>query len=66
MGLHSPRIEELATRKLRIERPELAADWDAMRESLRRHQMMVRKQEQELKQARERSRGQSLAINRPK
>lgn len=66
MGLHSPRIEELATRKLRAERPELASDWDAMRESLRRHQMMVRKQEQEQKQARERSRGQSLAINRPK
>ncbi|MDX6018618.1 phosphoribosyltransferase [Shewanella indica] len=66
MGLHSPRIEELATRKLRAERPELAADWDAMRESLRRHQMVVRKQEQEQKQAREHSRGQSLAINRPK
>jgi adenine/guanine phosphoribosyltransferase-like PRPP-binding protein len=66
MGLHSPRIEELATRKLRVERPELAADWDAMRESVRRHQMMVRKHEQEQKQARERGRGQSLAINRPK
>ncbi len=66
MGLHSARIEELATRKLRTERPELAADWDAMRESLRRHQILVRKHEQEQKQARERGRGQSLAFNRPK
>ena len=35
MGLHSPKIEELATRKMRAERPELASDWDVMREAMR-------------------------------
>lgn len=50
MGLHSPKIEELATRKMRAENPELAADWDAMRQAARRHELLMRKQEQERKQ----------------
>jgi hypothetical protein len=41
MGLHSPKVEELATRKMRAEKPELAADWDAMREAARRHQALM-------------------------
>lgn len=45
MGLHSPKIEELATRKMRAENPELASDWDAMQEAGRRHQLQLRKQE---------------------
>jgi len=28
MGTHAPRIKELATRKLRAQQPELAAEWD--------------------------------------
>jgi hypothetical protein len=57
MGVHAPRIEELATRKLRAERPELAEEWDEMREAARRHQALMRKKEQERRQqlARERS-----------
>ncbi len=45
MGLHSPKIEELATRKMRAENPELASDWDAMQEAGRRHQLQLRKQD---------------------
>ena len=51
MGLHSPKVEELATRKMRAENPELASDWDAMREAARRHQALQRREEQERKQA---------------
>nr|WP_237713702.1 IncP plasmid survival protein KfrC family protein [Xanthomonas phaseoli] len=50
MGAHAPRIEELATRKLRAEQPELAEEWDEMREAARRHQALMRKKEQERRQ----------------
>ena len=63
MGLHSPKIEELATRKMRAENPALTADWDAMREAVRRHQAMVKKQER--KPSQERSRGQTLDLSQP-
>ena len=65
IGLRSPRVEELATKKMRAENPELAADWDAMREAARHHQAMVKKQEQERKQSQERSRGKTLGLSRP-
>ena len=66
MGIHEPKLEELATRKMRAESPELASDWDAMREAARRHHMMQRKQEQERKQTQEQRQGrsQSLGLNR--
>lgn len=67
MGLHSPKVEELATRKMRAENPELASDWDAMREAARRHQALLRREEQEKKQAQtlERpGRSQSLGLTR--
>lgn len=35
MGLHSPRIQMLATRRLRARNPELVADWRAVREEER-------------------------------
>ncbi len=63
MGLHSPRIEELATRKLRIENPELAKDWDEMREARRRHEAILRKKEQDRKQSLARSKGRTLNQN---
>lgn len=50
MGVHAPRIEELATRKLRAEHPELAEGWDEMKEAARRHQALMRKKEQERRQ----------------
>lgn len=65
MGLHSPRVEELATRKMRAENPELAADWDSMKQAERQHQALMKKQEQEKKQTQEKSRGLSLGLNRP-
>ncbi|MEX5684805.1 IncP plasmid survival protein KfrC family protein [Pseudomonas silesiensis] len=47
MGLHGPRVEELATRKLRHAEPELAEGWDEMRAAQRAHEALMRKKEQE-------------------
>lgn len=60
MGIHGPRIEELATRKLRAQDPVLASDWDDMREAQRLHQALQRKQEQEKKQVLEREQREQL------
>jgi hypothetical protein len=49
MGLHCPRIEELAAHKLRFKEPGMAADWVDMQEAQRRHQAMLRQQEQNQK-----------------
>jgi len=43
-GIHSARIDELATRKLRFQEPELAAQFDGMREASRLHQLRQRKE----------------------
>lgn len=65
MGLHAPKIEELGTRKMRAEHPELAADWDAMREARRQHEAHICLQEQRKKlQGQERKRrGRSHALD---
>jgi DNA repair exonuclease SbcCD ATPase subunit len=63
MGLHSPRIEELATRKMRAENPELASDWDAMRQAARQHELLMRKQRQENKTLGHSKRSQTLDIS---
>ena len=61
MGAHGPHIEELAHRKVRAQEPALAKDWEEMREAERLHQALLRKQEQEKKQALERERrGENL------
>lgn len=44
MDVHGPRIEELATRKLRAQAPELARDWDGMQEARRLHEVLQRKE----------------------
>lgn len=72
MGLHGPRVEELAARKLRHDEPELAEGWDEMRAAQRAHEALVRKQDQEkrIKLEREQSAGigrgqtQSLSLGR--
>jgi hypothetical protein len=66
MGVHAPRIEEMATRKLRAQQPELADGWDEMRATARRHQAHMRKKEQERRQqlARERVDEGSQGIGR--
>lgn len=60
MGIHSPRIEELAARKLRAQEPELASEWADMREAQRRHEALQRKEEQEKKQAQDRERREQI------
>lgn len=67
MGVHGPRIEELAHRKVRAKEPELAKEWEEMRGAERLHQVLLRKQEQEKKQALEHERrgenfGRSLRL----
>jgi hypothetical protein len=72
MGLHGPRVEELAARKLRHDEPELAEGWDEMRAAQRAHEALMRKQDQEkrIKLEREQSAGigrgqtQSLSLGR--
>jgi hypothetical protein len=72
MGLHGPRVEELAARKLRHDEPELAEGWDQMRAAQRAHEALMRKQDQEkrIKLEREQSAGigrgqtQSLSLGR--
>lgn len=62
MGLHSPRIEELASRKLRFEQPGLAADWDEHSANLRREKLL--KQQEERKQEQTRTQGVKLGLSR--
>jgi len=61
MGLRSPKIEELATRRMRAENPELASSWDAMREAMRRHDLIMRQQKAEA-QARKFGRSQVMQL----
>ena len=42
MGLQGPKIEELAVRKLRLKKPDLAKEWDDMRTAQRQHETMER------------------------
>jgi DNA repair exonuclease SbcCD ATPase subunit len=44
MGLHGPRIHELAIAKVRHDKPELAEGWDEMRAALRGHENLMRQQ----------------------
>lgn len=62
MDIHGPKIEMLAARKLRVQEPELVAEWDGLRLSQRQHQAMQRKK-QEQKQEQQ-ARSQSLRQER--
>ena len=67
MGVTGPRIDELATRKMRAENPELASDWDTMREEGRKHLLATREKEKERSQKRpgeQQGRGLSLGLNK--
>lgn len=66
MGVHGPKLEELATRKLRAKEPELVADWYDMQVAQRAHQTLQRKKNQERRQQRDQgqeSGGHSLSLN---
>ena len=49
MSLHSPRIEELAAHKLRFKEPDMVVNWVNRQEAQRRHQALLRQQEQNQK-----------------
>jgi hypothetical protein len=44
MGVHGPRLDELATAKLRAQQPILAADYDEMCSAQRGHQALMQQQ----------------------
>ncbi|EMR9609710.1 TPA: traN-like protein [Escherichia coli] len=50
MGLHGPKIHELATAKVRHDKPDLAEGWDEMRAAHRAHENLMRKQAKEQKE----------------
>ena len=56
MGVHGPRIEELATRKLRHQQPGLASEWDEVQEAQRLNLAHQRREQQE----RERRKAQAV------
>lgn len=62
MGVHGPRIEELAARKLKHQEPGLSSEWDEEQASLRRHQALQRKNEMEQRQH-QRDTGKSLGMS---
>ena len=60
MGVHAPRIEELATRKLRDQEPELATEWYETQVARRHHEARMRMREKETKKL---SQGGGLSLN---
>ncbi|HFW1439094.1 TPA: IncP plasmid survival protein KfrC family protein [Salmonella enterica subsp. enterica serovar Typhimurium] len=70
MGLHGPKIHELATAKVRHDKPELAEGWDDMRAAHRAHENLMRKQAREQKEKLQRelspslSKGNGLSLTR--
>ena len=72
-GLRAPRIQEMATRRMRAENPELASSWDAMREAQKKQEDEERKQQtlqwadQRIEaQKQKHSRGRSLSHRPPR
>ena len=47
MGLRVPKIEEIATRKMRRDHPEIAASWDSMREAMRKREVKEQRRRKE-------------------
>lgn len=64
MGTHRPKLEELATRRLRFEAPGLAAQWDEAQAEARRKQMGDRGR-QKTPFEREKQRGLGLGLGKP-
>ena len=64
MGVHGPKLEELAARKLRANEPALATDWDDVQAAQRGHQVLQRRRDQErLRQQGQQPGGHSLGLN---
>jgi hypothetical protein len=62
MGLHSPKLEELAEHKLRKHDPALVEGWDSALETQRSHQAMLRKQAQDKNRVKKVGNGLSLGL----
>ena len=62
MGLHGPKIEELATRKLRLKEPDLAREWDDMRTAQRNHEATERQKIEQQPRFQSLSRVRSLNV----
>lgn len=58
MGLHGPRVDELAARKLRHHERELTKEWDDFRAAQRGHQELLRQQEKKRRKQAERLGGE--------
>ncbi len=67
MGLHAPKVVEMATQKLKKDEPELVKEWEQLQVALRQHQARLRKEEQERKKVLSQTQGrsQSLSLSRP-
>ena len=61
MGPHGPRMEELATRKLRRQEPALASEWDELQQAQRLNQAHQRKLNQEKEQRERQMNGTGLS-----
>jgi predicted nucleotidyltransferase component of viral defense system len=59
MGLHAPRVEEMAHRKMRSHHPELAQEWDAFQVAQRRQQT-----EQRNARTNQQSNGRGIGLKR--
>ncbi|EPG9766618.1 phosphoribosyltransferase [Escherichia coli] len=70
MGVHGPRVDELATRKLRIEHPGMATAFDDSQAARRVHQALMAKQEKEqkerLKNDVQQGRGHRIGLSLPR
>lgn len=65
VGVHMPRVEELALNKLKHEDPELVSGWEDMREAQRRHQALARNEEKKRKHTQDgRNRSSWLSLTR--
>ena len=61
-GIHGPRIEEFAERKLRADHPELAKDFDELC-AAQRHQEAIRAKERKMAQSNSTGRGLSIGLS---
>jgi hypothetical protein len=64
MGIHTPRIEEMAARKLRLQEPALAAEHDDWSSAARAHQALQRDQARRNRDRLTRGPGLALSLQR--
>jgi len=65
MGFHSPRIEELATRKMRTQNPELTSKMDTLNMAARQHDIALRMKQKKAQNLRH-SQGKGRSLKKSK